>query len=276
MEWTAAGHVFESQQALVVPDLDQETRFPAMAEVLKREGIASVCLLPLATAQRKVGVLGFGRSEKRHYLTAELEFMQQVARQVAVAVDNARNYERAQKYRQQLADERDRLRVLLDINNAIISNLDLRELFAAIAAALRRVMHHEYTSLALYDSKKSVMRLRALDFPEGLGFIKEEMEVEIERSPSGNCFTARKPRLFGVKDFEQTATVQERLAAERVRSVCCIPLLTHDRALGAISLASFRDNAFSEQDFDLLGQVGTQVAIAVENALSFQNRRAEE
>jgi formate hydrogenlyase transcriptional activator len=283
MEWTAAGHVFESQQALVVPDLDQETRFPAMVEVLKREGIGSVCLLPLATAQRKVGVLGFGRFEKRHYLTAELEFMQQVARQVAVAVDNARNYERAQKYRQQLADERDRLRVLLDINNAIISNLDLRELFAAIAAALRRVMHHEYTSLALYDAKKNVMRLRALDFPQGLGFIKEEMEVEIERSPSGSCFTARKPRLYGVKDFGMfSPTVQQRLAAERVRSVCCIPLLTHDRALGAISLASFRDNAFSEQDFDMLGQVGTQVAIAVENALSFQeigelkNKLAEE
>ncbi len=271
IEWTAAGHVFESQQPLVVSDIDQETRFPGLVEALKKEGIGSVCVLPLATAQRKVGVLAFGRGEKRHYLSAEVEFMRHVARQVAVAVDNAVNYERAQRYRQQLSDERDRLRVLLDINNAIISNLDLKELFAAIAAALRRVMHHEYTSLALYDAKRNVMQLRALDFPQGHGFIKEEMEVAVEGSPAGNCFTSRKPLLIGAKDFGQFApAVQERLAAEGVRSVCCVPLLTHDHALGALNLASFRDGAFNEQDFDLLGQVGTQVAIAVENALAYQ------
>ena len=49
-----------------------------------------------------------------------------------------------------------------------------------------------------------------------------------------------------------------------------MPLITHDRVLGTISLASLRDAAFQQGDVDLLVQVAGQVAIAVENALAFQ------
>ena len=93
--------------------------------------------------------------------------MQQVARQVAVAVDNTLNFESAQAYQEQLARERDRLRVLLDVNNAVVSTLDLHELFQAIASSLRRVMHHEYTSLALFEPATQKLRVLALDFPQG-------------------------------------------------------------------------------------------------------------
>jgi len=57
---------------------------------------------------------------------------------------------------------------------------------------------------------------------------------------------------------------------EGVRSVVSMPLITHDRALGTLSLASLRDGAFEQGDVDLLVQVAGQVAIAVENALAFQ------
>jgi formate hydrogenlyase transcriptional activator len=282
-EWSAAGHVFETQQPLVISDLDRDERFPQMRAVLQREGMNSMCLLPLTTAQRKLGALGMGRGEKRHYSLADIEFMQHVARQVAVAVDNVLNYERAQKYRQQLADERDRLRLLLEVNNAVIANLDLKQLFAAIAASLRRVMHHEHTSLALYDSKKSLMRLQLLDFPEGRGLIREEMEIPIAGSPAGIAFMSRKPVMLGMSDVERFApAVKARVLGEGVKSICSIPLVTHNKALGALNVASFRENAFSEQDLDLLNQVAGQVAIAVENALAFReiaelkNRLAEE
>ena len=64
--------------------------------------------------------------------------MGQVARQVAVAVDNALNSEAAAVYEDQLARERDRLRTLLEVNNAVVGCLETRELFQAISASLRR------------------------------------------------------------------------------------------------------------------------------------------
>ena len=87
---------------------------------------------------RKVSAkIGFGKIEPHHYDAAEVEFMQQVARQVAVAVDNTLNFQSAQAYQQELARERDRLRVLLDVNNALVSTLDLQQLFRAISSSLR-------------------------------------------------------------------------------------------------------------------------------------------
>ena len=55
--------------------------------------------------------------------------------------------------------ERGHLRLLLEVNNAVVSNIELRPLFAAITASLRKVIRHEYTSLALYDADSRRLRL---------------------------------------------------------------------------------------------------------------------
>lgn len=67
-----------------------------------------------------------------------MDFMLQIAAQVAVAVDNSLNFEKAEKYQRQLARERDRLQVLLEITNALVSELDIHDLFPSITACLRR------------------------------------------------------------------------------------------------------------------------------------------
>src|SRR5213082_4293263 len=84
-------------------------------------------------------------------LFRSLQFMQRVASQVAVAVDNALNLESSQAYQKQLAGERDRFRVLLEVNNVLITSRELPELFPGIVSCLERVIHHDYTSLALLD-----------------------------------------------------------------------------------------------------------------------------
>src|SRR5262249_19878668 len=186
-------------------------------------------------------------------------------------------------YQQQLAEERDRLRVLLEVNNAVVSHLELRQLFEAIAASLRRVMHHEYISLALYDPETKRMRLKVLDFPQGRGLIREEMTVPVETSPSGCCFSNRRPVVANRDDLERyDAEIARLLLAEGVQSLCCVPLVSRNRILGALNVASLRDGAFSSEEANLLEQVASQVGIAVENALAFRqieelkNKLAEE
>ena len=268
---TPSGWVWETQQPFILNDTEEETRFPGLVQILRENGVRSVCSLPLTTAQRRLGVLSFGRGTAHGYAESEIAFMQQVTRQVAVAVDNALNFERAQAYQRQLAQERDRLRVLLEVNNAIISKLDLRALLNAISASLRRVIHHEYTSLALYEEDKNKMRVLALDFPQGKGLIHEEMLVPLDGSIAGSAFRNRRPVVLDHLAMEGFDSPTSRLMREEgVRSVISMPLITHDRALGTMSLASLRDGAFQQGDVDLLVQVAGQVAIAVENALAFQ------
>src|SRR6202163_4605629 len=140
---TPSGWVWETQQPFIMDDTEQETRLPMLLQILREDGVRSSCSVPLTTAQRRLGVLSFGRVTPHHYGEVEIAFIQQVARQVAVAVDNALNFERAQAYQRQLAQERDHLRVLLEVNNAVVSELDLRALLNAISASLRRRLQHE-------------------------------------------------------------------------------------------------------------------------------------
>ena len=268
---TPSGWVWETQQPFIMDDIEKETRYPALLQIMRENGVRSGCSLPLTTAQRRLGVLSFGRSTPHEHSEDEIAFLQQVARQVAVAVDNALNFESAQAYQRQLAQERDRLRVLLEVNNAMVSKLDLHSLLNAISASLRRVIHHEYTSLALFEPATNEMRMLALDFPQGKGLIREEMRVPLEGSITGKAFRSRAPIVLDRAAMEEFDSPTSRLLrVEGVRSVVCMPLLTRDRVLGTLSLASLRDAAFQQGDVDLLVQVAGQVAIAVENALAFQ------
>jgi formate hydrogenlyase transcriptional activator len=101
--------------------------------------------------------------------------------------------------------------------------------------------------------------------------IREEMLVPLDGSISGKAFRLRQPLVLDRAALEEfNSSMSRLLRAEGVRSVVVMPLITHDRVLGTISLASLRDAAFQQGDVDLLVQVAGQVAIAVENALAFQ------
>ena len=268
---TPTGRVVETQQPLVVQDVDGATEFPRVYEMLRSHRVKSFCLLPLTTAHHRLGALAFGCGEKNAYTSEDVVFMQQVAAQVAVAVDNALHQQAAGAYQEQLARERDRLRLLLEVNNAVVSNLDLRELFAAISASLRRVMQCDYASLALAGPESNHLQLYALDFPEGKGLIREEMNLPVEGSASGQAYKTRKPLILSQSDlarFESETTKAFR--AEGLKSGCFLPLISRDRVLGTVNLASLGEGILAEADVAFLTQVATQIAIAVENALAFR------
>jgi formate hydrogenlyase transcriptional activator len=274
MAESPGGWVWEHQAPLVINDVDQETRFPRVMAVMRECGVKSCCMLPLTTAQRRVGALGFGSTQTHAYDQQDLELLEQVARQVAVAVDNTLNYEQARAYQQQLARERDRLSLLLEVNNALVSHLNLRELFAAITSSLRRVMQCDYTSLALYDKERNELRLYALDFPDGKGVFREGMLVPPE-SPPGRAFASREPMLIDPEKAAQSSPELFEVArAEGLRSGCIVPLVFRDRALGTLNIGSLRPDAFTPDDVELLKRVANQVAIAVENAMAYRKIEA--
>lgn len=271
LDESPSGIVFQTQKPLAMPSLDGEVRFPRLRELFREQGIESFCVVPLSTAQRKLGALGFANRARYEYQPEEVNLMERIARQVAVAVDNALNYQRAQSYQQQLARERDRLRMLLDVTNAVISKLDLRQLFSAISASLRRLLECEYVSLAIYDPETRRMNVRALDFPAGKGFLQEEMSLPLDQTPAGQAFSTRQPFILNrdnlARMYPELATL---IAAEGLKSGVSLPLLTPERALGTLNFASLRDNAFSQEDVDFLRQVAGQIALAVENALAYR------
>jgi formate hydrogenlyase transcriptional activator len=266
-----SGLVWQTQETFVVSDTAEEERYPQFMQRLRDEGVRSFALVPLTTAQRRLGAMGFGRIIPRRITEGELAFMKRVACQVAVAVDNALNLETSQAYHTQLAHERDRLRVLLEVNNVLVTSLELPELFRGIVSTLQRVIHHDYTSLALLDPASGLLKIYALDFPGRQGLIKPELTIPRESSPAGRAIVENRTLISRGAEMDQySSEIVRILRAENMQVICCIPLSNRGRTFGTLNLASRRADGFAPADIELVQQVAAQIAIAVENALAFK------
>jgi formate hydrogenlyase transcriptional activator len=270
-----AGFVWQTQQPLLIDDVDRETRFPRAMQRLRANHITSCLCLPLSTAHRRLGAMTIGSIRDRAYQHTDFRFLGQVARQVAVAIDNALNFEHAQSAQQQLTYERDRVRLLLEVNNAVVAHLDLDDLFTAVSSCLRKVLQHDGAALVLYNEVTRRYRVHVLHFADNTSII-EEGTVEADgcpKSPACIAITTRKPAVFGEQDLitlSLESPKARQLIDEGVKAFCSVPLLSHDRALGALDVGRRSEHAFKPEDVELLSEVAKQIAIGVENAQAYQ------
>ncbi len=270
IEESATGWVWANQQPLIIPSLAGETRFSKGMTALRGIGVQSVCLLPLTTAMRRLGAMGFGSLERHAFGDRDLALLDQVAKQVAVAVDNVLNFSSATVSQRALVRERDRLNLLLEINHAVNATLDLKQLLSAIATSLRRVMPHERTALLLYEPDHERFRLHALNFDLTKGFLSEGELTPVDGSPAGIALRSRKPFYYAKADLQGfRSDIADRLLAEGIQSAYCFPLLSHDHVLGVLTISSLTEKTFEAGDITLLGEAAKQIAIAVENALNY-------
>jgi formate hydrogenlyase transcriptional activator len=270
LEESPSGWVLLRQQPLIIPDIRTETRWPEVMHLLQRNGVVTSCWLPLTTAQHALGALVFGFGNAAA-LESRLDFLLQIAAQVAVAVDNTLNYEKAEKYQRQLALERDRLRALLEITNVLVSELDIRDLFPTITACLRRAVPHEYSSLALIEPGTRQLRLHARVFDGDQEIVQEGATALIDETPAGQAIESRRPVLLDAEGLLRfPSPIIHRLVAAGFKTTCSVPLITRSRVLGTLNVASARENAFSTYDVDFLSQVAGQAAIVIENATAYQ------
>jgi formate hydrogenlyase transcriptional activator len=264
IEGSLAGWVWQTQEPALITDVSRESHMPV--KIIRRYGFGSCCAFPLTSAARRLGAMVFGSLRTAGYTETDLAFLGLVSKQVAVAVDNALNSE-------QLARERDRSQLLLEVNNAVTATLDLRELLAATAKSLRRVAPHQVVSLALYDPDSDRLQVHALDFAEGKGLLREGISMRVEEAPAGLALRARRPVPLMRREIEERfdSDFVRRILNEGLKSVCAFPLISHGRLLGTLSVASLTEEEFPPEDIELLKPVADQIAIAVENAISFQH-----
>jgi len=268
---TPSGWVFENQQPFLTQDSSKDPRYPEFMQKVQEAGAHSVAILPLTTAHHRLGTMIFGRFVPQGISEAEIQFMKRAAAQVAVAVDNALNFEAAEAYQKQLARERDRLQVILGINNLLISTRDPAVLFKGIVSALKPVLQHDYTSLSLLDPASGLLKIHALDLPSDSPAVKTEITVPLDSSPSGQCFASSKVLITRGKEIDRFhLDILKLLRDQGVQAICCVPLSTQGRTFGTVNLASRNPDAFTLADVELIQQVAAQVAIALENALAFK------
>jgi formate hydrogenlyase transcriptional activator len=259
IEETLAWWVHENQQPAVISDARSETRFPHTMEQLRKIGLQSACALPLSTAHRRLGSLVIASQRLDAYSKEEVRFLSLVAGQISLALDDAINFRTSQRAQQ-------RLELLLELTNRVVSMLNVRDLLREIAANLRRVTQSDGARIDLPDKRDGKLRMYALDFPGSSGMIREGAEPpSVEESTAARVFQTGQPMRVEAEELGRDRWA----AALGIKSLCHLPLTSRSRVLGVLSVGALRENAFCEDDFTFLTQFARQVAIAVDNAIAY-------
>ena len=139
----------------------------------------------------------------------------------------------------------ERLRLLLEINNTIVTNLDVRQLLHAISETLQKCVPHDFTALAVYDEEKQELRAHSIE-TFGKGAVAEGMLLPMDGSFAEVAIKSRQTLLRKTIDLAEFSAPIVRQGVESIglRSACVVPLILHDRILGAVTLASKTEAAF--------------------------------
>jgi formate hydrogenlyase transcriptional activator len=255
--------VYEAGQPLVMDNWGAEARFRTYGLFLADHGVVSTCTLPLVRGARRLGVLSLGRSYPNAYDREEIHFLNLASEQIALAIDAAVNLYISQRVQE-------RLKLILDLSNQIVSNLEFHDLLVAASTSVRRVMRCDAAAVMLADSEATHLRVHALDFPESRGIFTEGVDIPIDGTMPGDSFKSGKPIVVNRLDPEaMPEEMYSKAMGEGLHSFCDIPLISKSRMLGVLAVAKREEDAFDNDEISFLIQVANQVAIAVENALAY-------
>ena len=266
--------VLDGQKPVFVPDMSAEMlQHPDLAPFAPQVVGRSTYLLPVSTAQKRYGLLATPKLPGEKFATEDVEMLTALASHVAVALECALARDTAELYQRQVVNQRDQLSLLLEINNHIVSKLELEELFQSLAGSMRKHWGNDLTSLWLFNKQTDRFEREFLDFPGGKGFLKKVVVAEPNELWS-EWSRFRTPQFYSPTEVRIPTALREAARAESLLSAVMIPLLGADGPLGLVTMCSRKANTFNAGDGDLLSQIGTQISLVLENALAYGRLRA--
>jgi formate hydrogenlyase transcriptional activator len=166
-----------------------------------------------------------------------------------------------------------RLRILLEVNNSIITKLSQRELLLTVCAALQGVLPFNRSAITLYVPERDTLRIFAQNDEYASEFFSVGRELDRRDSHAGWAFDHQRPLIRRNLEKESESFTERLLAKQGVRSICVAPLIVAGKSIGTLNLASTRADEYSNGDGELLQEIANQVALAVENMKAYEEIR---
>jgi len=270
----SCGTAIHRREPVFVSDILTDPIWDDYRHLLIPYEIRSVWSRPLfAREGRALGTFAMHYRQARSPSAADVALIEEASYITGIAIERSIN-------EQALRHERDRLRLLLEITNSMSSKLDIRHLVEVLSTNLLSVTRCDFCALALPDAESGELRLTTLYNPEPRGSLCDGTIIPIHGSSCGKAFhtgrTQHFDRLDEVRDDPESfgnetgQLLYERVVAEGLVSGCDLPLMGRGGVVGVLAALKRSAKGFSEDDVRFLEQVAGQVAVAVENATSYQ------
>ena len=192
------------------------------------------------TAQQQYGILAVTKERGQEFVREDVELLRSLTSHVAIALECALARDCAEQYQRELATERDRLRLLLEINNHVVSKLNMDDLFRSASASIRSYFGNHLTGFWLLEKDSNRLQSVVLDFPDRKGLLAEIGSTDLTETDYEKL-RARRSEIWSVDDIERLpTTIADTLRAESITSVAVAPLATGTGPLGLLAIGSRR------------------------------------
>jgi len=257
---SAAGYAVTERMPVVVPDMTREDRF-SVPDILIEQGLRSALSTPMLVEGRPIGAMLINTCDVRRFTDAEVKLLSLIANQTAIALENARHYDAAQRRVQQF-------RLINEVGRRITSILSVDELMNQVARLVQETFGYYNVNIGLKEDDDLVIRASAGGYQTGespVGY-RERLGCGIGIA----CWTVENGRPRLVNDVSQEPRYRYLEALCHTRAELAVPIKIGDKTLGVLDVESDRTNAFDPQDIPLLESLAAQVAVALENARLYE------
>jgi len=273
--WTA-GRALVDRAIIHVEDLQAESvEFPDGAAMANRMGHRTILSAPMVWMGDAIGTITIRRTTVSPFSEDEIALLATFADEAAIAIENLRNVT-------QLRESLDQQTALSDVLKVISTTRgDLEPVFDAVLRNATRICDASFANLALCEGD-------AMRYVATYGAPPEWDEMR-QRDPV--LRPDSRTALGRVLDTKRYAHVPDTKADEAyragdslrretvdrfgIRSILCVPMLTDEELIGAISILHCDEvRPFTDKQIILLSSFATQAAIAVENARLFNQVQA--
>ncbi len=229
------------------------------------EGIRSILSIPLRSGKEVIGVLRMYTAEPVGYSGEDLKFVTAIAEQAAIAIVNARTFERA------ITKEREYLRVYQEVTRLISSSLNPDEVLNMIVRKLPEVMDLKAATIRLLDETGTRLDLVAAYglsdryLSRGPVDMEQNIREALQERPVAIYDVTTDPRVFYRKEAQE----------EGIRSMLTLPIIARGKVIGILRLLTDRPRHFSQQDIDFAAALAEQCGTAIDNARMYEKKYKE-
>jgi formate hydrogenlyase transcriptional activator len=257
----------------IAPSLEQEARFPGIVGFFRSHGNESLCILPLKKAHGHLGALCFARKEREGFSENEVSLLSFIADYIGLAIDDRLNFAHSEVARAQLESEQTRLRLILDLNDSVVSNLELAEVLRSVSPNIRKAMRLDGVAVILPDAENVHLQLYALDHASGKANGRQSIAMPLEESLAGQVFRSGKPWVGSLDELNRSGFDDRIISGDGAQVICMLPLIRFRNVLGVLCLVRAPKSAFAKEDIEFLSQVAGLVAIAIDHAFAYRRIR---
>ncbi|MHA6311285.1 formate hydrogenlyase transcriptional activator FlhA [Pantoea sp. S-LA4] len=249
-------------------------RYPQLAALNLYPPFSDYCLVPLLASSGLLGGCEFIRQQAAPFSEEEENSLYELATLAAIAVGQIQLRENALLQQSLLRHERDDFRILVDITNAVLSKLDLDELTGEIAKTIHHFFHINAISIVLCDAgqESEQANVYATHYLQADVAEREQSRMTLAGTLEQQVMKSGEMLLTHLKPEGETEerTLFHLLWRDQTKTLCVLPLRFGHKTLGVLKLARCQPDNFNSTNLRVLQQIAERIAIAVDNALAYQ------